>query len=121
MDRSPFRDDVAAAHARAERLEAENRELRAKLAEATSRPEEMITRRSRTMLVAGVATVGVLVGTAFTMGIHAMSASPPEPARDLRGIATAKPTSADPTNGHARPPGSAACACEPGDPLCSCL
>jgi hypothetical protein len=126
MGRSPFRDDVAAAQARAERLEAENHELRARLAEAMRPAKEANMRRAGVVMLVVAVMFGGLVALVVAMRTHTPDdVSPGEAPRDLRGIATASSTAADgpranPDGARAKPLPSA-CRCEPGDPLCSCL
>jgi hypothetical protein len=138
----PFRDELAAAHAKIAQLEERGRDLENALAEAhqtahsAAQPEpstssEPSTSRSGPSLVLVFFLTLFIFGAAAAIFISIGSRTRLD-ATDFKGVATAE--SADPYHWHPPtlpreafapgPSGTASaqtCNCQPGDPLCSCL
>jgi hypothetical protein len=120
MEPSPFRDDVAAAHARADRLEAENVALREQLKalEASKAPRPIAAPRMILPLLA--ICVAVLLAGLLFVALAVRHRGGAEEMREHRGIATA--TAPPAVQATTTASGNrAACQCQPGDPLCSCF
>jgi hypothetical protein len=125
----PFRDDLAAAVERVRVLEAENAELKQKLAAARSAPR----RRRPTRIIPLLALAAAAVwtgGIAALTAAHAGRAHAPCPLRGSEGVVIVPRDRAvhsidiDSPLIHGAPRKVAApgdCRCTPGDPLCSCL
>jgi hypothetical protein len=124
----PFRDELAAAHAKIAQLENRVRELQTMRVDATH--SEKSSQPSILLLVAAAALGLVMAGGAFI--IYRQTRQPSDPlSESFKGIATAPENTSDVippvvnpgavASSSAKPNASAKCNCTPGDPLCTCL